>query len=796
MRAICALLGIASLLAAQRSDDPGVRTPAGLLASRQAMRDAAADSLVLLVASHPDDRYVLPAVWLRFAHGLRVSVLIASRGGGGQNSMGSETGDALERIRTLETEAGCAQFGADVWYLNRPDGGYRRSADETFAEWGRDATLRDLVRLLRTIRPDAIVTTHNKEEQHGHDLALVELLPEAIRLAADRQCDVPGEPHAVRAFLLGGGSTPSPHCLNVDVDQLDRDRGATWRRLAHDVLRSAHVSPGPPLPIDDVFDAVMSLEPQPPTVIPIPADRPLGLPTVFDVGTWPGDPVRGSAIDAFLRTELPERVARGDHAADAITAVLRELGALRDGTSHADVRARLARRIAACEQLLLLTAGLQLEIEVPPGTMAVAGEEFVATVRLHTAKPVRVDVRAEGLDGVEVELVALDENNGSNGGPWSRANAIIRIPLTQASSEEAMAARFRSDRFVPPVRLRFHVRLGTVEVPVVTTVPVEQRAPVELHVVPGMLLLPSARQAVQFSVGVVRNSQFPIEAELEVRGPAGYAIPNDRRNVVLREPRHDLFAFDVSAPSERKAGVDVLRIRLGATRIALPVHKVDVQVPAGLRVGILRSRDTTLPSVLGVGGLGIHWSELSDADVAAADLRDFHTIAVDIRALRDRPGARSGFRRLLEFAEGKGKRLVLFYQKDVEFHPEGESFLGAPYAPFQIGKNRVTRADAPVHVLRPDHVLLNRPNVIRPGDWDGWEQERGLYLPSVYASQFEELIEIGDPGQPIERGALLYARKGDGEYVYCALSLWRQLKKLHPGAVRLLANLMTPSGAR
>jgi hypothetical protein len=39
---------------------------------------------------------------------------------------------------------------------------------------------------------------------------------------------------------------------------------------------------------------------------------------------------------------------------------------------------------------------------------------------------------------------------------------------------------------------------------------------------------------------------------------------------------------------------------------------------------------------------------------------------------------------------------------------------------------------------------------------------------------------------------LLYARTGDGEFVYCALSLWRQLKKLHPGAVRLLANLVTP----
>jgi hypothetical protein len=99
-----------------------------------------------------------------------------------------------------------------------------------------------------------------------------------------------------------------------------------------------------------------------------------------------------------------------------------------------------------------------------------------------------------------------------------------------------------------------------------------------------------------------------------------------------------------------------------------------------------------------------------------------------------------------------------------------------------------------VRTLIPDHVLLRHPNVIRPGDWDGWEQERGLYFPSTYATQYEEVLEMHDPGQPLEHGALLYARTGQGEYVYCALALWRQLKKLHPGAVRLLANLLTPGG--
>ncbi len=182
---------LAASAGAQRWQDTCGRSEAGLIAVRQAARDAAADSLVLLVASHPDDRYLLPAVWLRSQFGLRVAVLLATRGGGGQNTLGPETGDAFERIRTLETEAGCALAGAEAWYLNRPDGGYRRTAKETFAEWGREETLRDLVRLLRKIRPDAVLTTHHGEEGHGHDLALVELLPLAVARASDPDFDAP-----------------------------------------------------------------------------------------------------------------------------------------------------------------------------------------------------------------------------------------------------------------------------------------------------------------------------------------------------------------------------------------------------------------------------------------------------------------------------------------------------------------------------------------------------------------------------------------------------------------------------
>ncbi|MEC8651592.1 MAG: PIG-L family deacetylase [Planctomycetota bacterium] len=791
IRSLFALSLLVATSAAQAWQETRGRTPAGLLAMRQAARDASQDSLVLIVASHPDDRYILPAIWLRRTFGLRVAVLLATRGGGGQNTLGPETGDAFERIRTLETEAGCAMADVDAWYWNRPDGGYRRSAAETFAEWGREEAMRELVRLLREIRPDAVLTTHHAEERHGHDLAVVDLLPQALRMAADPAVDVGGAPHPVGVFLMGAGSTVSQRALRVDADKLDPDRGLALRRSAYDILRVAHVSPGPPRKLDDVFGPVLAFEPQTPARVTLDQARPLGLPSVLDDGRWPGSPEAAQRLRQLLAEKVPQIVTSGAPELGGLVDVLSDLRTLRGRAGITrDAAARLQRRIQALEALAVTATGVQIEVEAPPGAVAIAGEELACSVRLlSSSAPVRV-VRTEGLDDLEVALTPL-------GSPSPRASSSVaelrvRLPLAAGRRGDPIAARFHADRFVPPVRARFWVEVAGAEIPLDVTVPVEQRAPVELSLVPRMLLLPSARNTVQFSVGVQRNSSLPVEGTIEVRAPAGYAVNDDRHDVSLRQQRSDLFGFVVDAPRERRTGVDVLRVRLGDTKVALPVHKVDVSVPEQLRVGVLRSLDDTLPSVLGVGGLGIDWSELIDADIAAADLSAFDTIVVDIRALRGRSDLRNSFGRLLDFARGRGHRLVLFYQKDVEFQPSGDPFRGAPYDPFEIGKSRVTRADAPVKVLLPDHELMRYPNVIRPSDWDGWVQERALYLPSVYAAEYEELLELGDPGQPRERGALLYARTGEGEYVYCALALWRQLKTLHPGAVRMLVNLLTP----
>ena len=64
--------------------------------------------------------------------------------------------------RRAADRASCAALhrfdGAEQYFTRAVDFGYSFSVDETFEKWGRDEITADYVRLIRTIRPDVIVT--------------------------------------------------------------------------------------------------------------------------------------------------------------------------------------------------------------------------------------------------------------------------------------------------------------------------------------------------------------------------------------------------------------------------------------------------------------------------------------------------------------------------------------------------------------------------------------------------------------------------------------------------------------
>jgi hypothetical protein len=103
----------------------------------------------------------------------------------------------------------------------------------------------------------------------------------------------------------------------------------------------------------------------------------------------------------------------------------------------------------------------------------------------------------------------------------------------------------------------------------------------------------------------------------------------------------------------------------------------------------------------------------------------------------------------------------------------------------------VTREEAPMTILKPDHPQFNFPNRVTHADLEGWAQERCLYLPAQWDGRYEELIECHDPGESEHRGGHLTARYGEGTYTYTCFVWYRQLRHINPGAYKMFANVIS-----
>jgi len=143
---------------------------------------------MLHTTAHPDDEDGGMMTVESRGHGVTIELLTLNRGEGGQNKVGSNLFDVLGVLRTLELTASDRYYGVEQRFTRVADFGFSKSADETFQKWqGHDIALGDIVRVIRTLRPDVIVSRFNGTDRdgHGHHQASGIVSREAFRAAAD-----------------------------------------------------------------------------------------------------------------------------------------------------------------------------------------------------------------------------------------------------------------------------------------------------------------------------------------------------------------------------------------------------------------------------------------------------------------------------------------------------------------------------------------------------------------------------------------------------------------------------------
>jgi LmbE family N-acetylglucosaminyl deacetylase len=140
------------------------------------------------VVAHPDDEDGGMLTLEARGKGATVTLQTLTRGEGGQNKVGSNLFDVLGVLRTLELTAADRYYGATQRFARVADFGYSKTPEETFQKWqGHDVALGDVVRVIRTFRPDVLTARFSGTDRdgHGHHQASSLLAQEAFRAAGD-----------------------------------------------------------------------------------------------------------------------------------------------------------------------------------------------------------------------------------------------------------------------------------------------------------------------------------------------------------------------------------------------------------------------------------------------------------------------------------------------------------------------------------------------------------------------------------------------------------------------------------
>ncbi|HEY0668676.1 MAG TPA: PIG-L family deacetylase, partial [Sphingobacteriaceae bacterium] len=206
---------------------------------------------VLYIAAHPDDENTRLLTWLSKGRKVRAGYLSLTRGDGGQNLIGTEQTEELGLIRTQELLAARKIDGAEQFFARAIDFGYSKTAEETFRIWNKNLILADVVRTIRTFRPDVIITRFPPDTRagHGNHSASAILAIEAFAAAANsEQFPELGKPWQAKRILwntynFGTNNTTSADQLKIDVGGYNSLLGKSYGELAAQ-SRSQHKTQG------------------------------------------------------------------------------------------------------------------------------------------------------------------------------------------------------------------------------------------------------------------------------------------------------------------------------------------------------------------------------------------------------------------------------------------------------------------------------------------------------------------------------------------------------------------------
>lgn len=816
-----------------------------VLASSALARDAAELQLALrkltvvggalYVAAHPDDENTAMLAWLANDRLVRTAYLSVTRGDGGQNLIGDETGPMLGLIRTQELLAARRIDGAEQMFTRAIDFGYSKNPEETLAIWGHDAVLGDVVWAIRRFQPDVIVTRFpiTGEGGHGHHTASAMLAEEAFKAAAD-PAKFPEQlrfvaPWQAKRILWNRFSFGKPidpndpsvaKSLRVDLGTFNPLLGRAYTEIAAQ-SRSQHKSQG--------FGSAERRG----TIINY-YDLRFGDAATTDLfegidagwARYPGGEKVGNVLQRAADTFDPKKPSAS---VPLLLQALNALTQLRATPAWSDTnKPWLPGKEREILDAIRDCAGIAIDVAAGDSTVTPGGELPVSVTVVNRsdypfrlamvsslyAKPGKAPGTAlENNKPVKTDLVLQIPTQQAYSQPYwlaqdpTKGLYTVKDPAQVGRPENApdLAINVALDDnmmntlvFAVPVVVRWTDPVKGEQVRKVDVVP-----PVSVKLGSNVYLFPDAKPR---PVAVMMKSFGATSGNVALQMPKGWtATPASAPVTFSGKGDEQRTTFTVTPPAGEETAV--LRAQMTLTpdgaSIAEGISEIEYpHIPAQRVIGAatakavradIKHRGTRVGYIMGAGDsvpdtlrqVGYDVTLLSDADLDRGDFSQYDAIVTGVRAYNTRKRLKLAQPKLMQYVENGGTMVVQYNTLD-------DLVVAAPGPkPFKISRDRVTVEEAPVTMINPTQTVLSTPNKITAADFDGWIQDRGLYFPNEWDAAYTTVLATNDPGESEKTGGELVARSGKGVFVYTAYAWWRQLPAGVPGAIRAFVNLVS-----
>jgi LmbE family N-acetylglucosaminyl deacetylase len=803
----------------------------------QQMKQLKVVGSVLYIAAHPDDENTRLLAYLAGERNYRTAYMSLTRGDGGQNLLGDEQGIELGLIRTQELLAARRIDGAEQFFSRAYDFGFSKSSREALKIWQEDTILNDVVWVIRNFKPDVIITRFPEDSRagHGHHSASAILAREAFAAAADPNRfpeQLKGDVHPWQAkrilwntFNFGGNNTTDESQLKMEVGAFNEVLGKGYGEIAAE-SRSQHKSQG--------FGATSVRGNATEYFKTVAGDPPVHDLMDGVVTDWSrlGVPGIDGAVDSLIGAYNPQHPSLSLSALESLQQRVRSL----------PVNNWTIYKLHQIERLENACNGLWMEAYITQPHV-VLGDDVPVTVSLVNRGPVPVKVTHVFVNGSDSSIQAILPQN-------TTVNYVIPVHIwnTLPISQPYWLRKEKTEgHFV--VDDQYQIGKPQNDPPLVATVSLDENGVRDMNIpvqyrhtdpVRGELYQPvevTPALLVYFKPDIVLNNVVPaVHPDLKLTlvamkdihagslafslsdGKTAYVVTKGPANLV----RDQSYQYDIPYNENFMRGAGGKQVRVSASvtttdstgsnagkpkqsvttydaglkEIDYPhipfihyfhgtvVTVVGEQVKVtGKRIGYIEGAGDKLPAFLPL--MGYEVTLLGQQDIMGQDLSRYDAIITGIRAFNTQPWLRSALPKLLEYVHGGG---VLLEQYN-NFRDLVTPDLG-PY-PFRVGPGRVTDENAAVTFLEPGNAAFHYPNEITQRDFEGWNQERGLYyVDDNMDARYSALLGMQDPGESFQKGSLIVGGYGKGKFVYTSLAFFRQLPQGVPGAYRLMANLL------